>query len=90
VVFLDLPRLLCLWRVVMRAVRYVGRTRPDMPPGCRERLSWEFVQWVWQYPKLRRGPILEKLAALRGEKNVVILTTPAAVREFLDTHRTHG
>jgi adenylate kinase family enzyme len=90
VIFLDMPRLRCLWRVIGRAARYAGRSRPDMPPGCRERISWEFVRWIWQYPKRRRGGILEKLAAIRGDKTVVILTTPVAVCEFLERFPIHG
>lgn len=83
VIFLDLPRIVCLWRIVWRAVRYLGRARPDMPAGCPERLSWEFVVWVWTYPTRRRAEILAKLTALRGTKAVVILRSRRAVSTFL-------
>src|SRR5687767_2595929 len=43
IVFLDLPRLLCLWRITKRRFLYSGRSRPDMAEGCTERLNWEFV-----------------------------------------------
>src|SRR5215218_8542893 len=33
VIFLDLPRIVCLARVVRRRLRFHGRTRPDMTPG---------------------------------------------------------
>ena len=36
VVFLDLSRVLCLWRVVRRSVRFLGRVSPEMAPGCPE------------------------------------------------------
>jgi len=84
VVFLDLPRLLCLWRIVSRAIRHWGRARPDMPPGCPERLSWEFVVWVWGYPSRRRPEILAKLEALRGEKQVFVISSRREVSAFLD------
>ena len=47
VIFLDLPRVVCTWRVLKRQVRWLGRVRPDAAPGCPERLTWEFVSWVW-------------------------------------------
>jgi hypothetical protein len=38
-------------------------------------MSWEFVRWVWTYPSRRRPGILERLDAVRGEKQVVILAS---------------
>jgi len=45
VIFLDLPRLLCLQRIIRRRLQFHGRSRPDMREGCPERLSWEYIQW---------------------------------------------
>ena len=84
VAFLDLPRMVCLWRVLRRQLRHVGRVRPELPPGCPERLSWEFLAWIWTYPSRRRGEILKRLAALDQGKRVVILSSGAAVEEFLN------
>src|SRR6185503_18315091 len=33
IIFLDMPRLLCLWRVTKRRLRYRNRSRPDMAEG---------------------------------------------------------
>ena len=85
VVFLDLPRVVCLWRVLTRRMRYFGQVRPELPPGCPERLSWEFLVWIWTYPSRRRGAILRRLAALDAGKRVVILRSSAAIEEFLAT-----
>lgn len=46
ILFLDLPPLACLYRVTARWLKYHGRTRPDMGPGCREKLDAEFIRWV--------------------------------------------
>jgi adenylate kinase family enzyme len=83
VVFLDIPRIVCLWRVLKRQVRYLGRVRPDLAPGCRERLSWEFLVWIWTYPTRRRGDILRRLAALDTQKRVAILRSSAEIDQFL-------
>ena len=87
VVFLDLPRWLCLARVLRRWLRYAGRTRPDLAPGCPEQLSWEFVRWVWTYPQRRRSEILRRLAALPPDRRVVVLDSRAGVRRFRDELR---
>ena len=79
VVFLDMPRALCLWRVMRRWLRHRGQTRPDMAGGCPERLTWEFLVWVWTYPRRRRGSVLARLSALSREKHVIILRSPLEV-----------
>jgi adenylate kinase family enzyme len=66
VVFLDVPRMRCLWRIVRRRVCDRGRRRPDLPEGCVEGLGREFVLWVWRYPRDNRPRVLELLAQLEG------------------------
>jgi adenylate kinase family enzyme len=83
VVLLDLPRIVCLWRVLKRRVQFRGRARPDMAQGCNERLSWEFLFWIWNYPKQRLPGILERLSLLDGGKRVVILKSASEVNRFL-------
>ena len=84
VVFLDLPRLTCLRRVVARAIRNRGRTRADMAPGCPEHLSSEFVRWIWSYPSTNRPRVHERLAEFeRAGGNAVILRTRGEVDAFL-------
>jgi len=85
VFFLDLPRLTCLRRVMSRQLRHLGRERPEMPPGCPERLNLEFLLWIWTYPARRRGGILQRLGELSGKKEIVILRTPRAAEEYLSS-----
>ncbi len=83
VVFLDFPRLLCLWRVVKRRWQYAGRSRPDMAPGCPERLSWQFIRWIWSYPG-RRPAILRMVQEYAQGSRVFRLRSPAEVKRFLE------
>lgn len=84
VVFLDLSRWRCLWRVARRAWRYRGQRRPDMAEGCPERLEWAFLKWVFDYPT-RTRPTLELMLAQaeNAGKRVLRLRTPRAVEAFL-------
>jgi adenylate kinase family enzyme len=83
IVFLDLPRSLCLWNIVKRRLRYAGRSRPDMGAGCEERLTWAFVRWVWDYPATRRPGILRTLARYAPGRRVVRLRSGREIDEFL-------
>lgn len=84
-IFLDLPRSLCIRRVVARRLRYGRRSRPDMTPGCPERLTYEFLRYLWKYPAERRPAILEELRRLSPDKTVLVLRSPEAVRRFVAT-----
>jgi adenylate kinase family enzyme len=83
VVFLDMPRLLCMWRVIRRWWQHRGRSRPDMTPGCNEQLTLEFLRWIWSYPATRRPDILRRLEALRADQRGVVLRSIADVEAFL-------
>lgn len=80
VVFLDYPRLLCLWGIVRR-VLFRG-PRPDMAPGCPERVDLEFALWVWRYPRRTRPKVLELLAQHPG-RTIVHLRSRAETEAFL-------
>jgi len=49
VIQLDLPPWLCVARVVRRMVANWRRVRPDMPEGCPERFSWEFLVYTARF-----------------------------------------
>jgi len=83
VVFLDLPRVTAVARILRRWLLWRGRTRPDMTPGCPERMSWEFVRWVWEYPRTRRPAVLRRLAELPPDRPVVVLRSAAEVDRWV-------
>jgi len=85
VVFLDLSRLVCLWRVVKRFLKYRNVNRPDIPEGCPEKLSLEFLLWIWNYPKNNRPKMLKMLTENQQGKELIWLRSPAEVTGFLDT-----
>jgi adenylate kinase family enzyme len=88
VIFLDLPRAVCLWRILKRVVQYHGRTRPDLPEGCPERLDFEFIAWVWTFPTRSRHKVLALLESHRHTKEVVRLRSGREVDEFIAQQRS--
>ena len=87
IVFLDLPRVLCLWRILKRRFLYRNGTRPDMAEGCRENLNFEFVSWVWNYPRRSRPKIIRLLREHAGEKQIFWLRSHNEVKRFLKRHK---
>jgi len=72
IIFIDMPRLLCVYRVFKRWFQYRNQTRPDMGAGT-EKVRLEFLKWVWNYPKKKKPQILEKLEELSDEKTLSFL-----------------
>jgi len=85
IVFLDFPRHICLSRVIARSLRSFGRVRPDMAPGCRERLDGAFLRWVWTYPSQRRPAMVRRLEEAEGHMQVIWLRNASDIRAFLRT-----
>lgn len=83
IIFLDFPRIICVFRAFKRMVQYRNKIRPDMGEGCEERFSVEFFKWIWEYPKTKRPGILKRLEQLSKNKVVIILKSPKDVKHFL-------
>ena len=83
VVFLDISRLICVWRVFKRLLKYRKRSRPDMAEGCHERLDVKFLAWIWGYHKRTKPKIMKMLREHSESKNVIRLRSPIEVEEFL-------
>ena len=85
IVFLDVPRHICLGRVIVRSLRSFGRVRPDAAPGCRERVNGAFLRWVWTYPSQRRPALVRRLEEVEGQMQVIWLRHASDMRAFLRT-----
>ena len=86
-IWLDLPVGLRLWRVTKRLFRYLGKARPDLPPGCRERLHPEtlrFYHFIWQTRHDSRAKIAKLLAEADEGLKVAHLRSPPEVQAWLD------
>ncbi|WP_341527616.1 hypothetical protein WKK05_34885 [Nostoc sp. UHCC 0302] len=54
-----------------------------MASDCPEKLTWEFLKFIWTYPITRRPVILEKLSKLAPNQQIIILKKPQEIRSFL-------
>lgn len=87
VIWLDFPRWLCLYRVLLRSfqARFLGKKRPDMAEQFRERFDrayLEFLQFVWQFPQKTRPKLVANLADFQGQ--VVRVTNWSRVNQEID------
>lgn len=85
IIFLDMPMLLCMYRVIKRRIKYHKKMRPDLNEDCPEKLDWEFLKWVWTYKKRSRVRVLNKLDQVKNDKQIIILRNRKEVNELIDT-----
>jgi adenylate kinase family enzyme len=83
VVLLDLPRHICMWRVIMRTARGYGRTRAGLAEDCPERFDWEFLNYVWNFRTAHRPKIAMALAQYANNASLHRLESPQMVKRFL-------
>lgn len=83
IIFLDMPRLVCIYRALKRFIQYKNKTRPDMREGCEEKFDLQFLKWIWFYPKTKKPLILNRLQKVSSGKDVVILKSSREVKRFI-------
>lgn len=63
----KLPRSLCLYRTLKRSLTSYGTIRPDMAPGCPERLDWSFFKYTWRFNTRLLPRIEQELIPFQGD-----------------------
>ncbi len=83
VLWLRPPRWTSLHGVISRWLKYRGRSRPEMADGCPERMTREFLTYIWNFEKTESPEIEEKLAAYGPDVPVCVLKSKAENRRLL-------
>jgi len=64
----------------------VGRVRRDAAPGCRDLISWELIDYVRTYRRMRRPAVLASLSGFPGRR--VLLRDQAEISRFIESARS--
>ena len=72
VIYLDFSRWACMYGIFKRLLTNIGKTRPDMGAGCKEKVDWEFVKWVWNFNKNKRERYYRMLNEAEGVETIVL------------------
>ena len=72
IIFLDFNRVTCIYGVIKRWLTNYGKTRPTMAKECPEKIDFEFLKWIWQFPSTSRPNIMKKISNHKNLKLFVI------------------
>ncbi|MBD7938345.1 topology modulation protein [Cytobacillus sp. Sa5YUA1] len=86
IIYLELPLLTCLYRIVKRRIQFHKKSRPDMTNGCQEKIDWAFIKFVVSTYYRRKKKMYERFRTLKKEKpelKVVILRNNGEMEAYL-------
>jgi adenylate kinase family enzyme len=83
VIWFDLPRVTCMIGVMTRIAKTYGRVRPEMAPGCPERVDLEFLRYVWTYRRKRRPRLASFMEDFRADQIVARFASRADADRYL-------
>lgn len=81
-IWVDLPVTQRALRIGQRWLRYRGRTRPDLPAGCPERLDPDFLSYVWRTRNSGRAKAAEIYGKARPDQKLFHLRSQRAINGF--------
>lgn len=79
----DLPRRTCMTGILSRIATSYGRVRPEMAPGCPERIDVEFFRYVWTFRKLQRPKLMQYFEGLEPHQALICFTRREQADDYL-------
>ncbi|HEV2601038.1 MAG TPA: hypothetical protein VGT41_01950 [Candidatus Babeliales bacterium] len=86
IIFLDMPRYLCFWRIFKRFTSYYGQETPSSAKQCPEAFNWNFLRFltvVWKFKGQDLPMIKGLLDAYASKKIVYTLQSQGEIDLFL-------
>ena len=82
VIYLDMPRIVCLKNWIGRVIKNWGHARADMAQGCSEWFDPEMFRWIWKFNKQNRKRYYRLLSEVE-EVDIIILKNRRQVERYL-------
>jgi adenylate kinase family enzyme len=83
IVFFDIPRRVCLYRILKRYIYYQNRKRDEMPEDWVERLDSEFLKYVWRFNKQSKPKIVDQIKNNKND-NVMIFKKSKQAEDYIN------
>jgi adenylate kinase family enzyme len=70
-IYLDVPTLVCMFRILRRIAASHGEVRIDSAAGCPEGVDFDFLRFAWGWSRTRRARHLALVREFAGRKIVL-------------------
>lgn len=83
IIWMNFNRISCLFRTTKRFLRFRGKTRSSMGPGCPEKLDLEFIRWVLYGGRTAKLRAHYQAVAQQYRDKTVILRNQAQLNDYI-------
>ena len=70
-----------------RTIKHHGKSRPDLPEGCPEQFSWEFMQFMWRTRNSSRNSMARLCKNAPDDKLIYQLINLHEVNQFIEQQK---
>ena len=86
IICFKLSRRVCLLSYYKRVITNIGKVRSDMPEGCPEKFDFEFMKYIWNFPKASGKTNIDVLEKNK-DKQIIIFKSRKESQQFLASKR---
>jgi adenylate kinase family enzyme len=83
IVWIQLPMWVCLWRAFWRAASAFGEVRPDLAPGCPEKIDFAFYAYIWSWNRATSPKMRAAIAAHGARARLIVLRSDSEIAAFV-------
>lgn len=82
VICFKLSRRVCLMSYFKRVITNIGKVRPDMPDGCPEKFDFEFMKYIWNFPKTSGQANINRIEKIKDIK-IIVFENRRQAKQFI-------
>jgi adenylate kinase family enzyme len=90
IIWVKQPLRIRFARAIARRFVDCGHERPDLAPGCQERVDWALLSDIWNFDRISRPRIEAALKRWAPDKPVICLNGDRALASFVDSIASAG
>jgi len=84
VIFLDMPRHICIKRGILRSFKYLFSSRPELPKNCPEiKILHRLVKIIWQFNRYAKPRIISDI----NKKDNITISNNSELNSFVEIVR---
>lgn len=83
IIVLNCSRIKSICRIFKRSFLHRNKKRADSAVGCSEKIDWQFLKYIWDFPR-DREPLIDQGLKLYGSgKTVVKLESTKQILQYV-------